>query len=115
MRGYGAAILKNAKRLRRDMTDAERTLWSVLRARQMEGAKFRRQQPVGTYIVDFLCAEAMLVVEVDGGQHVEERDSGRTADLEALGYCVIRFWNHEVLGNLDGVREAIRSALAPSP
>jgi adenine-specific DNA-methyltransferase len=93
----------NARRLRRDLTDAERKLWYALRDRRFAGFKFRRQVEIEPYIVDFLCIAALLVIEVDGGQHDEELDAERTAFLEARGYRVIRFWNNEVLGNLDGV------------
>lgn len=84
------------------MTDAERKLWRRLCNRQMGGAKFRRQVPVGPYVVDFLCIEARLVIEIDGGQHAEDGEK-RTRYLQQYGYRVIRFWNNEVLGNLDGV------------
>lgn len=109
------AINPHAKRLRRDMTDAERKLWSVLRNRQLDDAKFKRQWTLGPYIVDFCCIEARLVVEVDGGQHSEEIDAPRTRALEAMGYRVIRFWNHDVVENIDGVSEAISLALDPHP
>ena len=101
---------RNARSLRRDMTDAERLLWRHLRQRQIEGYKFRRQHPVGHYIVDFACLEACLIVEVDGGQHAdrEEYDVERTAWLEGQGFRVLRFWNTDVLANIDGVREIIR-------
>jgi very-short-patch-repair endonuclease len=92
-----------ARQLRRDQTDAERLLWQRLRSRQLSGFKFRRQVPMGPYIVDFLCREVRLVVEVDGGQHNEERDAERTAMLERAGLRVVRFWNNEVLENLEGV------------
>ncbi len=94
------------------MTDAEKLLWSRLRAGQVDGAKFVRQHPVGPYIVDFAARSARLIVEVDGGQHGSEADAARTAYLNASGYHVIRFWNHEVLGNIEGVVETIRSELA---
>jgi very-short-patch-repair endonuclease len=98
-----------ARRLRRDSTDAERTLWLQLRDRRLEGWKFRRQVSIDPYIIDFLCLDAKLVIEVDGGQHDENRakDEVRTRFLEGFGLRVIRFWNHEVLGNLEGVRERI--------
>jgi very-short-patch-repair endonuclease len=99
--------------MRREMTDAERLLWSQLRQRQVAGLKFRRQHPLGSFIVDFACIEAGLVIEVDGGQHDERQpaDEARTAWLNSQGYRVLRFWNNEVLDNLDGVREAIWTAL----
>jgi very-short-patch-repair endonuclease len=101
---------RNARSLRRDMTDAERLLWRHLRQRQVEGYKFRRQHPVGHYIVDFACLEACLIVEVDGGQHADRKgyDIQRTAWLKGQGFRVLRFWNTDVVDNIDGVREAIR-------
>ncbi len=90
------------------MTDVERILWAALRNRQLEGRKFRRQATIGPFIVDFLCVEAALVIELDGGQHDEEADRSRTAFLEARGLSVMRFWNHEVIENFDGVIEAVR-------
>ena len=91
------------------MTDAERSLWQHLRGRQVAGLKFRRQHSVGRYIVDFACLEAALIIEVDGGQHADQRghDQERTAWLEERGYRVLRFWNDEVLANAAGVMEAI--------
>lgn len=102
-----------ARRLRRNRTDAEDRLWFHLRNRQLEGAKFRFQSPVADYVADFLCVEARLIVELDGGQHAEqmEQDAERTRALEASGYTVIRFWNNDVLANADGVLETIRLAL----
>ena len=113
-------LLSAALRLRRDQTDAERALWASLRSRQPDGVKFRRQQPIGAYIVDFVSFEHRLIIEVDGGQHdeapVRTSDSARTAWLEEQGYYVLRFWNSEVLTNTDGVLEAVLVALAtPSP
>ena len=96
-----------ARTLRRNATDAETKLWQRLRNRQLGGLKFRRQATIGYHVVDFLCAEKRLVVELDGGQHTPERDAARTAQLEALGYRVIRFWNNDALGNTDGVLETI--------
>ena len=101
----------HARRLRRDQTDAERKLWKHLRSRQMSGAKFRRQHYLSPFIVDFCCPERWLVIELDGGQHAEraEEDQRRTAFLEAQGYRVLRFWNHEVLIETDAVLERIWS------
>ena len=96
-------------------------MWSVLRDRRLEGYKFRRQQPLGSYIVDFICLSHRLIVEIDGGQHAMQvvRDEGRTAWLEDQGFRVIRFWNNQVLEELEGVRESIlneiKSLEAPSP
>lgn len=103
-----------ARKLRKEMTPAERLLWSRLRDRRLAGFKFRRQVPVGPYIVDFLCAEARVIVEIDGGQHnfpdARAQDQERTRFLEAKGYKVLRFWNNEVLGNLEGVLTVILEA-----
>ena len=103
--------------MRRNMTDAERKLWSVLRNRQVEGLKFRRQHPFGDYILDFVCLEEKIVVEVDGGQHQERtrEDNIRTGALENAGFCVLRFWNHEVLLQHDAVVEKICQARGDAP
>ena len=103
-----------ARQLRRDATFAERLVWSRLRNRAVDGLMFRRQQRIGPYVVDFACLERALVVELDGGQHAVDlaRDARRTAFLEAEGYTVVRIWNHEVIGNLDGVVTALRQVLA---
>ena len=95
--------------LRREMTDAERALWQVLRDRQMNGLKFRRQHPFGAYILDFVCLETKLIIEVDGGQHNEHvtYDEQRSQQLMAAGFSVLRFWNHEVLHEIESVRERI--------
>ena len=104
--------LERARKLRRDMTDAERALWRLLRDRRLEGWRFRRQEPIDHYIVDFVCFEARLVVEVDGGQHANsESDELRDAHLQAQGFRVLRFWNNEVLSNADYVYRAIVAAL----
>jgi len=99
------------------MTDAERKLWSVLRNRQLEGAKFRRQQPIGPFIADLVCQEQRLIIEADGGQHAEcAADGRRTGFLECKGYQVLRFWNDDILTNLDGVAEVIANELStPHP
>ena len=97
-----------ARRLRREMTDAERILWLRMRGRELLGLKFRRQHPIGHYIVDFTCPDARLVVELDGGQHADSgSDERRTAFLEAAGYLVLRFWNNDVLTQTDAVLAAI--------
>ncbi len=107
-----------AKRLRRDLTDAERALWHVLRAHRFEGIGFRRQMPIGPYIVDFVAHRMRLVVEVDGGQHhtAERVEADRKRDewLNGRGYRVLRFSNLDVLENIDGVADAIAAALPPS-
>jgi very-short-patch-repair endonuclease len=108
----------SAKRLRREMTDAERKLWRALRAHRFEQIAFRRQMPMGPYIVDFVSHRMRLVVEVDGGQHGfagrQKHDTVRDTWLASRGYRVLRFWNNEVLTNLDGVLTAILAALPPS-
>ena len=105
---------QTARTLRTNLTEAERVLWYHLRAARLRGYKFRRQAPLGRYIVDFVCFEARLIVEVDGGQHVEQQeyDRQRTAWLEGQGFQVLRFWNTEVLGNVEGVKEMIVRACA---
>jgi len=105
-----------ARRLRAAMTDAEQALWRVLRSRQFEGHKFRRQAPLGPYIADFCCFEARLIIEVDGGQHSgSAADEGRDVWFEAQNFRVIRFWNHEVLSNIEGVAEKFTSMLVYPP
>lgn len=100
-----------ARKLRRNQTEAEKRLWWHLRARQLEGAKFVRQFPIGPHIADFACRDAHLAIELDGGQHSEAADAPRTAVIETFGYRIIRFWNHDVLANTEGVIEAIRHEL----
>lgn len=105
----------HARPLRRAMTDAEKTLWEALRNRQLDGRKFRRQMTIGPYIADFACIAARLIIELDGGQHTTSAtDTRRTARLEAQGWHVLRYWNHDVLENLEGVLAAITAALSPS-
>jgi len=101
------------RKLRNNPTDAERALWRQLRLRHFGGHKFRRQQPLGPYIVDFVCLEKRLIIEVDGGQHNEQigYDAKRSAWLEAQGFRVLRFWNHEVLQQIEAVKETIARAL----
>jgi adenine-specific DNA-methyltransferase len=104
-----------ARQKRKELTNAEAYLWSHLQRRQIESFKFRRQVPIGSYFIDFVCLKARLVIELDGDQHgepeVEERDAERTAWLQAQGFRVLRFWNNEVLQSMDGVWEIIRIAL----
>ena len=105
-----------ARNLRVNQTEAEKRLWSRLRNRAFFGFKFRRQMPVGPYIADFLCAERMLIVELDGGQHADSiRDMHRTDWLEREGYRVIRFWNNDVLANTEGVLTQLLEALGMPP
>jgi very-short-patch-repair endonuclease len=91
--------------LRKNLTDAERMLWHLVRSRRLNGYKFRRQVWIGEYIADFACVERMLIVELDGGQHAEaiEYDARRTAELQRLGYRVVRYWNNDVLLRMDAV------------
>lgn len=98
-----------AKGLRKSATEAEQRLWNYLKAKQLEGLKFRRQEQIGRFIVDFVCYETGIVVEVDGGQHSNEKlkDKERTDWLNSQGFIVLRFWNNEVLTNIEGVLEAI--------
>jgi very-short-patch-repair endonuclease len=111
-----APTLKRARRLRRTMTDAEKKLWRHIRADQLDGNRFRKQVPVGVYVVDFCCLRKMLVIEVDGGQHAENRrDMSRTQWLERQGYQMLRFWNNEVLTNIDGVLAVIVERLKSLP
>jgi len=104
-----------AGNLRQKHTDAEKALWTKLRNRELQGVKFRRQHPIGLYIVDFVSFQERLIIEIDGGQHNEERqketDEERTMRLEEHGYRIMRFWNNEVLTNPEGVLERIREAL----
>ena len=103
---------QQARALRVSMTDAERRLWACLRGRRLVGYKFRRQHPLGRYILDFACIEHRLAIEADGGQHSESAaDERRTAWLERQGWRVLRFWNNEILANSEGVQEMILEAL----
>lgn len=110
-------MLDNAKALRSNQTDAEQRLWYHLRAHRFMDLKFKRQKPIGHYIVDFVCLEHRLIVELDGGQHAEQvtYDQKRDAWLRSQGYTVLRFWNNDVMQQLDAVLEQIRCALSPSP
>ena len=107
----------SASALRKNPTDAERRLWTYLRHKQVDGFRFRRQAPIGSYVVDFVCFSARLVVEVDGGHHAlrPERYAERTKWLENEGFRVIRFWNSDVLENTEGVAETVRRALRDVP
>jgi very-short-patch-repair endonuclease len=106
-----------ARRLRLDQTEVEKRLWLKLRDRRLLGHKFRRQVPVGPYIADFTCIEQSLIIELDGGQHgtMVEQDAARTARFERDGWRVMRFWNNDVVENMEGVLETIAAALAAKP
>ena len=113
MARYPSLQKSRARKLRKKLTDVENKLWSQLRGRQVSGVKFRRQHPIGPFIVDFCCVERGLVVELDGSQHAERNaaDERRTRLIERSGYRVLRFWDNEVLINLYGVLERISEAL----
>ena len=104
------------KSLRTNQTDPEKTLWYHLRSRRFQGWKFRRQHILQGYIVDFVCLEKKLVVELDGGQHADQKtyDDKRTQDLEKNGFSVLRFWNSDVMTNLEGVLQVILKTPHPS-
>ncbi|MDO8578933.1 MAG: endonuclease domain-containing protein [Dehalococcoidales bacterium] len=110
---------KFAKGLRHKQTEAERVLWKHLRNAQLNGAKFRRQEPIGNYIVDFVAFKDKLIIEIDGGQHntwpVIAQDNLRSEWLQKEGFRVLRFWNNDVLQNTDGVLSVIINALKQSP
>jgi len=116
-------VLNNAKTLRTNQTEAEQRLWYHLRAHRFMDLKFKRQKPMGRYIVDFVCVERRLIIELDGGQHAEQvvYDQHRDAWLRSQGYTVLRFWNNEVMQQFEGVLEQIRLtltltlSLSPSP
>ena len=116
MRGVNEIKTERARRLRRDSTKAELKLWNCLRSRQIDGCKFVRQEPIGRFIVDFVCRERRLIIEVDGGQHTtDRRDPIRDRWPADHNYRVLRFWNNDVLGNIDGVLETIAMALQEPP
>lgn len=106
-------LTQNAPNLRKNQTDVEKIIWQKLRGRQLLNCKFRRQVPFHPYIVDFVCLERHLIIELDGSQHMEQQsyDDKRSAFLQKQGYTILRFWNNEVLNNLEGVLESIMLAL----
>lgn len=106
-----------ARSLRKSETDAERKIWQQLRSRNLNGAKFRRQHPVGPYVVDFICINEKLIIELDGSQHQQQKDydAERTAHLEQAGYRVLRFWDNDVLLRTESVMQAIFDAVLASP
>ena len=115
-KGYARPTLR-ARTLRNNATDAERFLWRAISARKVAGVRFNRQAPVGPFICDFAARSLRLIIEMDGGQHSIEVASDRTRYLEAQGYRVIRFWNNDVLGHIEGVVSEIEQVVAhmPSP
>jgi very-short-patch-repair endonuclease len=106
--------LSFAKKLRQEMTEAEKRLWFYLKNNQI-GHKFRRQEPIGKYIVDFVCYDLKIIIELDGGQHTEEKDRIRSLFFTSQGFKLLRFWNNDVLDNTDGVMQEILAALPPHP
>ena len=112
MRGMTGINLRRARELRKSSTDAEHLLWKHLRAKRMNGLKFKRQQPIGKYIVDFICFEKRIVIELDGGQHAIrcDKDKRRDSWLEGQTFRVLRFWNNDVLTNIHGVLQIILTA-----
>jgi len=113
-KGYARPTAR-ARALRNNATDAERVLWQAISARKVSGIRFNRQVPVGPFICDFVARSIGLVIEVDGGQHEDAVDAERTRYIEPQGFRVIRFWNNDVLGNLDGVIEDIMRVVADMP
>jgi very-short-patch-repair endonuclease len=110
MRGPDRKMIRIARRLRVNQTDAETVLWNRIRNRQIDGHKFVRQESIGNYVCDFVCRERRLIIEVDGGQHNESAaDVIRDSRLVAEGFKVLRFWNNDVLGNLEGVLITIQA------
>jgi very-short-patch-repair endonuclease len=111
-------LRSNARELRKNSTEAERILWSQLRDHRLNGVSFRRQVPIGNYVADFVCHPAKLTIELDGGQHFsddqEAADARRSAIIEAKGFRVLRFSNHDVMTNRSGVLETIAAAVAAS-
>ncbi len=111
------SLIPLASKLRKRQTDSERKLWGQLRAKQMEGVKFRRQHPMGIYIADFICFEKRLIIKLDGGQHTIQatKDKTREAWLRQQGYKVLRFWDHEIFENFTGVLNSIRNNIIRTP
>ena len=114
--GRPSLMKARARSLRRKSTDAEVLVWQHLRSRQLLGCKFRRQVPIGKYIVDFLCEDPPIIIELDGGQHMEQEryDQTRTNWLQANGFLVLRFWNNDIAENLEGVLESLFSTIEKS-
>jgi very-short-patch-repair endonuclease len=109
-----ASALRNAKLMRSEPTETEHRLWQILRAKRLDGWKFRRQAPIGPYRPDFVCHRARLIVEADGGQHSPEQDGERDAWLRAQGFRILRFWDNDVFTNEEGVVTTILAALEAS-
>ena len=114
--GRPSLMKARARSLRHKCTDAEVLVWQHLRSRRLLGCKFRRQVPIGKYIVDFLCEDPPIIIELDGGQHMEQEryDQTRTDWLQANGFLVLRFWNNDIAENLEGVLESLFSTIEKS-
>ena len=114
--GRQSLMKERARSLRRKSLDAEVLVWQQLRSRRLPGCKFRRQVPIGNYIVDFLCEDPPIIIELDGGQHMEQEryDQTRTNWLQANGFLVLRFWNNDIAENLEGVLESLFSTIEKS-
>ena len=110
-------LTSSARELRRHATEAEKLLWARLRGRQIEGVKFRRQQPIGPYVVDFVSFEKKLIIELDGGQHKNQKDDDekRGTWFEQRGFRVFRFWNSDIFENLEGVLKTVRKMVLLDP
>ncbi len=110
-------MIKRARELRKNMTDAEKKIWQSIRKRQILGNKFRKQVPIGPYIADFVCFEKKMIVEIDGGQHKAQEgyDQKRTEFFQSRGFQVIRFWNNDVLTNIEGVTKRLYACLGCPP
>jgi len=117
VRYYQSQLTERARQLRKNQSEAEKILWAKLRNRQINNVKFQRQFPIGKYIVDYICREFKLIIEVDGGQHntAQLYDNKRTLYLNNLGYTVVRFWNNDVMGNIEGVLQAITGKIDSHP
>lgn len=115
--GDKGVMLRRAREMGSNQTPAERVLWNLLRAKRFAGSKFVRQAPMGGYIADFCCFSRGLIIEVDGGQHDSdrERDIQRSRFLESQGFAVLRFWNSDVLNNLEGVASEVERRLSSRP
>jgi very-short-patch-repair endonuclease len=116
-RDMSSQLTSIARNLRKKSTEAEKLLWRHLRGKQLDGLKFRRQEPLGNYVVDFACFEKRVIIEVDGGHHAteKERDNKRDIWLKEQGFKVLRFWDNEVLRNTSGVFEVIRENCSSPP
>jgi very-short-patch-repair endonuclease len=106
-----------ARELRKNQTDAEKKIWRYLRSKQMNSLKFRRQQPIGNYIVDFVCFDIRLIIELDGSQHIEEKEKDEERDqwLKTQGFTVLRFWNNDVMNNIAGVLNVVNDYCCNCP